>query len=113
MYDRYHFRSAQNVTDVTFFCSVAIHKELCMTLELFNLATKCARAEEGRLSLPELPAADPEEKKAKDKDVKRKGEDVLAAEPDTEHGRDLRKLSKGSHMFCAFHNMRMHNTNDC
>ena len=43
---------------------LAIHEELCMTLELFNLATKCARAEEGRLSLLELLAADPEEKKA-------------------------------------------------
>ena len=37
------------------------------------MATKCARAEEGRLSLLELPAADPEEKKPKAKDVKRKG----------------------------------------
>ena len=44
-----------------------------MTLDLFNLATKCARAEEGCLSLLELRAADPEEKKAKAKDVKRKG----------------------------------------
>src|SRR4051812_42075622 len=37
------------------------------------MATKCARAEEGRLSLLELPATDPEDKKAKAKDVKRKG----------------------------------------
>ena len=40
---------------------LAIHKDLCTSLELFNLATKCARAEEGRLSLLELRAADPEE----------------------------------------------------
>ena len=39
---------------------------------MFNLATTCARAEEGRISL-ELPAADLEEKKPKVKDVKRKG----------------------------------------
>ncbi len=52
---------------------LAIHEDLCMSLELFNLATKCARAEEGRLSLLELPATDLEEKKAKAKDVKRKG----------------------------------------
>ena len=38
---------------------LAIHEDLCTSLELFNLATKCARAEEGRLSLLELPAADP------------------------------------------------------
>ena len=47
------------------------------------MATKCARAEEGRLSLLELPAEDPEEKKSKAKDAKRKGAAVLAAEPDT------------------------------
>ena len=28
---------------------LAIHEDLCTSLELFNLATKCARAEEGRL----------------------------------------------------------------
>ena len=44
---------------------LAIHEELCTSQELFNLATKCARAEEGRLSLLELPAAGPEGKKAK------------------------------------------------
>ena len=51
---------------------LAIHEDMCTSLELFNLATKCARAEEGCLSLLELPAVDPEEKKAKAKDVKRK-----------------------------------------
>jgi hypothetical protein len=39
---------------------------------MFNLATKCARAEEGRLSLVELPEADPEDKKTKAKEAKRK-----------------------------------------
>src|SRR3954467_2255377 len=62
---------------------LAIHEDLCTSLELFNLVTKCARAEEGRLSLLELPAADLEEKNPKAKDVKRKGAVVLAAEPDT------------------------------
>src|SRR4051812_46918266 len=66
---------------------LAIHEDLCTSLELFNLATKCARAEEGRLSLLELPTADPEEKKPKAKDVKRKGAAVLVAEPDTKRGR--------------------------
>ena len=62
---------------------LAIHEDLCTSLELFNLATRCTRAEEGRLSLLELPAAVPEEKKPKVKDVKRKGAAMLAAEPDT------------------------------
>ena len=65
---------------------LAIHVELCTTLELFNIATKCARVEQGRLSLLELPTADPEEKKAKVKDVKRNGAVVHAAEQDTKHG---------------------------
>ena len=62
---------------------LAIHEDLCTALEMFNMATKCARAGEGRLSLRELPRVDPEAKKAKVKDVKRKGVAVLAAEPDT------------------------------
>ena len=67
---------------------LAMHEDLCTSLELFNLATKCARAEEGRLSLLELPAADPEEKKPKAKDVKRKGPAVLAVEPEIKRGCD-------------------------
>ena len=92
---------------------LAIHEDLCTALELFDLATKCARAEEGRLSLVELPAANPEDKKAKVKDVKRKGAAVLAAEPEVKCGRDHPESSRGSRPFCAFHNMHNHNTNDC
>ena len=79
---------SDGVRDIKMKEELAIHEEMCMSLELFNLATKCARAEEGRLSLLELPATDLEEKKAKAKDVKRKGVAVLAAEPDTKRGRD-------------------------
>ena len=53
---------SDGVRDVKMKEELAIHEELCMTLELFNIATKCARAEEGRLSLLELPAADPDRK---------------------------------------------------
>ena len=91
---------------------LSIHEDLCTPLELFNRETKCARAEEGCLSLLELPAADPEEKKAKAKDMKRKGAAVLATEPDTKHGRDQPESSKGSR-FCAYHNLYTHNTNEC
>ena len=89
-----------------------MHEDLCTSLELFNLATKCARAEEGRLSLLELPAADPEEKKPKAKDVKRKGAAVLAAEPDTKRGRDQPEPSKGS-WYYVYHDLHTHNTNEC
>ena len=104
---------SDGVRDVKMKEELAIHDELCTSLELFNLATKCARAEEGRLSRLELLAADPEEKKAKAKDVKRKGAAVLAAEPDTKCGRDQPESSKGSRQFCAFHNLNTHNTSDC
>ena len=89
-----------------------MHEDLCTSLELFNLANKCARAEEGRLSLLELPAADPEEKKLKAKDVKRKGAAVLAAEPDTKRGRDQPEPPKGSR-YCVYHDLHTHNTNEC
>ena len=58
---------SDGVRDVKMKEELAIHEELCTALELFNMATKCARAEEGRLSLLELPEADPEDKKAKAK----------------------------------------------
>ena len=101
------------VCDIKMKEELSIHEELCTALELFNMATKCARAEEGRLSFLELPATDPEEKKAKAKDVKRKGVAVLATEPDTKRGRDHPESSKSSRPFCAFHNVHIHNTNDC
>ena len=100
------------VRDVKMKEELAIHEDLCTSLELFNLATKCARAEEGRLSLLELPAADLEEKKTKAKDVKCKGAAMLTAELDTKRDRDQPELSKGSR-FCAYHNLHTHNTNEC
>ena len=55
---------SDGVRDVKMKEELAIHEELCTSQELFNLAPKCTRAEGGRLSLLELPAVDPEEKKA-------------------------------------------------
>ena len=104
---------SDGVRDIKMKEELAIHEELCTSQQLFNLATKCARVEEGRLSLLELPTADPEEKKPKAKDVKRKGVVVLAAEPDTKHGRDQPESSKGSRPFCAYHNLHTHHTNEC
>ena len=50
---------SDGVRDVKMKEDLAIHEELYTSQELFNLATKCARPEEGRLSLLKLPAADP------------------------------------------------------
>ena len=101
-----------SVCDVKMKEELAIHEDLCTAMEMFNMATKCARAEEGRLSLLELPAADPEEKKSKAKDVKCKGAVVLVAELDMKHGRDQPESSKGSR-YCVYHDLHPHNTNEC
>ena len=53
---------SDGVRDVKMKEELAIHDDLCTSLELFNLATKCARAEEGRLSLLGQPATGAEEK---------------------------------------------------
>ena len=63
--------------------------------------------------LLELPKVDPEDKKAKAKDVKRKGPAVHAAEPEMKRDCDQPKSSKGNSPFCVFHNVHSHNTNDC
>ena len=42
------------VHDIKMKEELAIHEDLCIALEMFNMANKCARAEEGRLSLLEL-----------------------------------------------------------
>ncbi|XP_073360365.1 uncharacterized protein [Aegilops tauschii subsp. strangulata] len=54
-------------TDVKMGEELAIHDDPCTALEMFNLADKCARAEESRLSLLKHPDDDPEDKKAKTK----------------------------------------------
>ena len=45
--------------------------------------------------------------------MKRKGEAMPAAEPDTKRGWDHPESSKSSNPFYAFHNVHSHNTNDC
>ena len=47
---------SDGVRDVKMKEELAIHEDLCTSLELFNLATKCARSKEGRLSHPRAPA---------------------------------------------------------
>ena len=82
------------IRDVKMKEELTIHEDLCTALEMFNTANKCAMPEEGRLSLLELPDADPEDKKAKTKDVKHKGPTVLVAEPEMKRGCDHPESSK-------------------
>ena len=46
---------SDSICDIKMKEELAIHEELCTTLELFNLATKCTRAEEGRPPPPRAP----------------------------------------------------------
>ena len=72
---------SDGVTDLKMKEELAMSDEMSTALEMFNLANKCARAEEGRVSLLGPQAAAPEEKKAKDKEVKHKAPVVPAVDP--------------------------------
>ena len=77
---------SDGVRDVRMREELAIHEDMCTALKMFKLAAKCARAEEGCLSLQELPEAEADDKKAKAKEAKRKGPTVLATEPEVKRG---------------------------
>ncbi|KAI4996344.1 hypothetical protein ZWY2020_048135 [Hordeum vulgare] len=78
---------SDGVTDLKMKEELAMNDEMSTGLEMFNLAIKCAKAEEGCLSLLRPQAADAEEKKAKAKEEKRKALVVLAADPEAKHVR--------------------------
>ncbi|KAI4996280.1 hypothetical protein ZWY2020_048046 [Hordeum vulgare] len=91
---------------------LAINDEMSTALEMFNLASKCAKAEEGCLSFLGPQEADPEEKKAKAKEVKRKAPTMLAAEPEAKHTRGGERPSGGG-LMCIFHGTSGHDTSEC
>ena len=68
---------SDGVTDLKMKEELAMNDELCSALEMFNLANRCARAEEGLLSLRKPSTAEPEEKKTKAKEAKRKAQRYL------------------------------------
>lgn len=82
-----------------------INNRLSMVLEMFNMADKCTNAEAGRLFLLNIPDTVLDDKKAKAKDVKRKGPAVLAAEPKKKHGCDRDEPVKEGCLFCVYHNV--------
>jgi hypothetical protein len=59
---------------------LSVNDELTSIVSLFEIADRCAKAEEGRLFVHNLPEALPP--KPKSKDPKRKKAAALAAEPD-------------------------------
>ena len=89
-----------------------MNDELCSALEMFNLANRCAKAAEGLMSLHEHPAAEPEEKKTKAKEAKRKAPAVLAAEPEVKRSRG-EEHPPGGRPTCVFHGTNNHDTADC
>lgn len=98
------------VRDIKMKEELATRDDLCSVLEMFNLVNKCARAKEGRLSLPELPGANLEDKKAKAKEAKPKGPAVLAVEPKMKHSHDHDEPPRGNRPFCICRNTHTHNT---
>jgi hypothetical protein len=101
------------VSDVKMREKLSVNDELTFVVRLFKIADRCAKAEEGRLFVHNLPEALPP--KPKSKDPKRKEAAILAAEPDhKQHCGDRSKRDKGRcHRYCILHKKDTHNTDDC
>src|SRR5664279_1759796 len=94
------------VTDVRMLEKLAINDELNSAVKLFDLADRCAKAEEGRLFAHNDPDAEPTSAptKGKSKDAKRKPSAVLTAEPKQKHKRVEEAAKSDDGPFCVYHN---------
>ena len=107
---------AAGITDEKMHEKLQIHEgDLFTAVELFRIADRCAKAEEGRLFVREGQAPSPAAYvKAKAKDYKRKEPAVLAAEPERKLSRegedDLGDLSKP---YRLFHRRHSHDISNC
>jgi hypothetical protein len=92
---------------------LSVNDELTSVVRLFEIADRCAKAEEGRLFVHNLPKALPP--KPKSTDPKRKEAAVLVAEPDHKQRRgDRPERDKGRRRrYCIPHKKDTHNTDDC
>jgi hypothetical protein len=101
------------VTDIKMREKLSVNDELTSIVRLFEIADRCAKAEEGRLFAHNLLEALPP--KPKYKDPKRKEAAALAAEPDHKQRRgDHSECDKGRcHRYCILHKKDTHNTDDC
>ena len=66
---------------------LGIHDDITTVVKLFDLADKCAKAEEGRLFVKNEPGEPAEGSKKKKSSEKRKTTAVLVAEPDAKQPR--------------------------
>jgi hypothetical protein len=104
---------SMGITDIKMKEKLSVNDELTFVVSLFKIADRCAKAEEGRLFMHNLPEALPP--KPKSKDPKRKEASALVAEPDhrQRHG-DRSERDKGGHRhYCILHKKDTHNTDDC
>jgi hypothetical protein len=101
------------VSDIKMREKLSVNDEMTSVVRLFKIADRCAKAEEGRLFVHNLPEALPP--KPKSKDPKRKEAAVLAAEPEhKQHRRDRSERDKGRRRhYCILHKKDTHNTDDC
>jgi hypothetical protein len=101
------------ITDIKMRERLSVNDELTSVIRIFEIADRCAKAEEGRLFMHNLPEALPP--KPKSKGPKRKEAAALAAEPDhKQHHKDCSERDKGGrHRYCILHKKYTHNTNDC
>jgi hypothetical protein len=104
---------SMGVFDIKIREKLSVNDELTSVVMLFEIADSCAKAEEGRLFMHNLPEALPP--KPKSKDPKCKEAAVLAAEPDhKQHCGDYSERDKGRRRrYCILHKKDTHNTNDC
>jgi hypothetical protein len=101
------------ISDIKMREKLSVNDELTSVVRLFEIADRCAKAEEGRLFVHNLSEALPP--KPKSKDPKRKKAAILAAEPDHKqrHG-DRSEHDKGRRCrFYILHKKDTHNTDDC
>jgi hypothetical protein len=101
------------VSDIKMREKLSVNDELTSVVRLFEIADRCAKAEEGRLFMHNLPEVLPP--KPKSKDPKRKEAAVLAAEPEhKQHHGDRSERDKGRRRrYCILHKKDTHNTDDC
>jgi hypothetical protein len=110
----------EGVTNHRMLEKLGIHDTLSSVVKLFDIADKCAKAEEGLLFVKVGSTDDPVEgsKTQKRRDeTKRKPTAVLAAEPDAKHVREdspeAGKKEVDNRPFCIYHNRRGHATENC
>jgi hypothetical protein len=92
---------------------LSVNDELTSDVRLFEITDRCAKAEEGRLFMHNLPEALPP--KPKSKDPKCKEAAILAAEPEhKQRSGDRSESDKGRcRRYYILHKKDTHNTDDC